>query len=170
MQFEDKQINRLINLIKYLNIYCNDTSLQDQRMTGVAICAVSSVITILASWVTCIIAMVTDYWIGDGKVGLYFSTTTIFLKFLATHVLFLGPGYPCLGFLVTSPLGFKAKVGSALFAFCGGACNVHSPRSTSGATCAKLLAASLAEDERATIAPATWLVQLLLHLLLWSKL
>ena len=26
-------------------------------------------------------------------------------------------GTPCFGFLVTSPLGFKARVGSALFAF-----------------------------------------------------
>ena len=33
-----------------------------------------------------------------------------------------------------SPLGFKGRVGSALFAFCRGECNVHSPRSTSGAT------------------------------------
>ena len=52
-----------------------------------------------------------------------------------------GHWYPCFGFLVTSPLGFKARVGSALFAFCGGECNVHSPRSTSGATCADLLVA-----------------------------
>ena len=37
-----------------------------------------------------------------------------------------------------SPLGFKARVGSALFAVCGGECNVHSPRSTSGATLADL--------------------------------
>ena len=29
------------------------------------------------------------------------------------------------GFLVMSPLGFKARVGSALFAFCGGEFNVH---------------------------------------------
>ena len=54
---------------------------------------------------------------------------------------FWGYWYPCFGFLVTSPLGFKAKVGSALFAFCGGECNVHSPRSTSSATLADLLAA-----------------------------
>ena len=27
----------------------------------------------------------------------------------------LGPLVPCFGFLVTSPLGFKARVGSALF-------------------------------------------------------
>ena len=39
------------------------------------------------------------------------------------------------------PLGFKAEVGSALFTFCGGECNVHSPKSTSGATLADLLAA-----------------------------
>ena len=35
---------------------------------------------------------------------------------------------------MTFPLGFKAGVGSALFALCGGECNVHSLRSTYGAT------------------------------------
>ena len=40
-----------------------------------------------------------------------------------------------------SPLGFKARVGSALFVFCKGKCNVHSPRFTPGATLANLLAA-----------------------------
>ena len=41
-----------------------------------------------------------------------------FLKksFWRTHVLFWGHWYPCFGFLVMSPLGFKARVGSALFA------------------------------------------------------
>ena len=56
---------------------------------------------------------------------------------------FWGHWYPCFGCLVTSPLGFKAGVGSALFAFCGGECNVHSPRSTSGATLADLLVAGV---------------------------
>ena len=67
-----------------------------------------------------------------------------FLKFLADTCPFLRGGhwYPCFGFLVTSPLGFKARVGSALFAFCGGECNVHSLRFTSGATLANLLVAS----------------------------
>ena len=42
----------------------------------------------------------------------------LFLLFLAnTHVLFLDHLCPCFAFLVTSPLGFKARVGSALFAF-----------------------------------------------------
>ena len=45
------------------------------------------------------------------------------------------------GFLVTSPLVFKARVGSALFTFCRGECNVHSLRSTSGVTLADLLVA-----------------------------
>ena len=58
--------------------------------------------------------------------------------------LFWGHWYPCFGFLVTSSLGFKARVGSALFAFCGGKCNVHSMRSTSGATHAYLLVADIA--------------------------
>ena len=51
-----------------------------------------------------------------------------------SHVLFWGHWYPCLGFLVTSSLGFKARVASALFAFCGSECNVNSLTSTSGAT------------------------------------
>ena len=42
---------------------------------------------------------------------------------------------------MTSPLGFKARVGSALFTFCGDECNVHSLRSTSGATHTNFLAA-----------------------------
>ena len=37
-------------------------------------------------------------------------------SFWWTHVLFWGHWYPCFGFLVMSPLGFKARVGSALFA------------------------------------------------------
>ena len=45
------------------------------------------------------------------------SISSFFLKsFWRTHVLFWGHWYPCFGFLVTSPLGFKARVGSALFA------------------------------------------------------
>ena len=40
-----------------------------------------------------------------------------------------------------SPLGFKARVGSALFAFCRGECNAHSLGSTSGTTHANLLVA-----------------------------
>ena len=43
---------------------------------------------------------------------------------------------------MTSPLGFKVRVGSALFAIFAEA-NVHSPRFTSGATLADLLAASM---------------------------
>ena len=65
-----------------------------------------------------------------------------FFKVFGGYMSFFGGHwYPCFGFLVTSPLGFKARVGSALFAiFCGGECNVHSPRFTSGATLADLLA------------------------------
>ena len=97
-----------------------------------------------------------------------------------TQVLFWDHWYPCIGFLVTSPLGFKARVGSALFAFfCGGKCNIHSPRSISGATRGNLLAVNITAshfpkciskggtwlgfewpitqtvDERPTIVPAT---------------
>ena len=65
-----------------------------------------------------------------------------FLMFLADACPFWGHCYLCFGFLVTSPLGFKARVGSELFAFLSGdECNLHSLRSTSGATCTDLLAA-----------------------------
>ena len=50
-------------------------------------------------------------------------------------------GTSVLDFWWMSPLGFKARVSSALFTFWGGKCNVHSPRSTSGATHANHLAA-----------------------------
>ena len=40
-----------------------------------------------------------------------------FFKVFGGHMSFFwGHWYPCFGFLVTSPLGFKARVGSALFA------------------------------------------------------
>ena len=47
------------------------------------------------------------------------TNTHNFLKksFWQTHVLFGGHWYPCFGFLVMYPLGFKTRVGSALFAF-----------------------------------------------------
>ena len=48
----------------------------------------------------------------------FFISFNFFLKFFCrthSHVLFWGHWYPCFGFLVTSPLGFKARVGSALF-------------------------------------------------------
>ena len=93
---------------------------------------------------------------------------------------FWGHWYPCVGFLVTFPLGFKIGDDSALFTcFYGGECDVNSPRSTSGATPADLLTAGIAvshfptcmcrggtwlgfeqvitrtEDELATIVPPT---------------
>ena len=45
------------------------------------------------------------------------NVTCCFLKFWRTHVLFGGQWYPCFGFLVTSPLGFKAVLPFLLF--CG---------------------------------------------------
>ena len=59
------------------------------------------------------------------------------------HVLFWGHWYPCFGLLVMSPLGFKARVGSSLFVFYRGKCNVYCLRSTSGATHIDLLAACI---------------------------
>ena len=50
-----------------------------------------------------------------------------------------------------STLGFKARVGYALFYFCGGEYNAHSLGSTSGATRANLLTVSVATNRFPTI-------------------
>ena len=42
---------------------------------------------------------------------LHLGSFFFFLSFWRTHVLLGGHWYPCFGFLVTSPLGFKARVG-----------------------------------------------------------
>ena len=51
--------------------------------------------------------------IGDSFV---FTFLGVFKFLAATCVLFWGHWYPCFEFLVTSPLSFKARVGSVLFA------------------------------------------------------
>ena len=71
------------------------------------------------------------------------SIINFFLKFLAdTHVLFGATGTPVLDFWWCLLWGSKPEWGSALLAFCRGECNVHSLRSTFGATLVDLLAAS----------------------------
>ena len=52
------------------------------------------------------------FWWSQNVKGTFFF---FFLSFWRTHVLFGGHWYPCFWFLVMSPLGFKARVGSALF-------------------------------------------------------
>ena len=62
----------------------------------------------------------------DLDLDLTLQETFFLFYFLADTCPFWGDWYPCFGFLVTSPLGFKARVGSALFAlFCGGECTVQ---------------------------------------------
>ena len=73
---------------------------------------------------------------------LYFFS--FFLKFLLDTCLFVGPLIPCFGLLVTSLLGFKARVGSALFALGGGVRNICSLRFTSGRTPLPVYNASIA--------------------------
>ena len=51
---------------------------------------------------------------------------------------------PVFGLLVTSPLGFKARVGSALFALGGGICDIRCLRFTSGVTPLPVYNASIA--------------------------
>ena len=63
------------------------------------------------------------------------------MSFWGTHC------YPWFGFLLTSPVGFKARVCSALFTFCRGECSVHFMRSTSGNTHAHLLVAGIAVSQ-----------------------
>ena len=45
----------------------------------------------------------------------YFDVNFFKVFFLSDTFTFWGHWYPCFGILVTSPLGFKARVGSALF-------------------------------------------------------
>ena len=61
-----------------------------------------------------------------------------------THVHFWGHWYPCFRLLVMSPLGFKARVGSALFELCRGVHDICSLRFTSGATPLPVYIASIA--------------------------
>ena len=65
-----------------------------------------------------------------------------FFKFFGRHMSFLvATGTPVLDFCDVSS-GFQSQSGFCLIRyFCGGKCNVHSPRFTSGATLADLLAA-----------------------------
>ena len=65
-----------------------------------------------------------------------------FLSFWWTHVLFWGPLVPLFWISGDVSSGFQSQSGFCLIRyFCRGECNVHSPRFTSGATLADLLAA-----------------------------
>ena len=65
-----------------------------------------------------------------------------FLKFLADTCPFLGPLVPLFWISGDISSGFQSQSGFCLIRyFCGGECNVHSPRFTSGATLADLLVA-----------------------------
>ena len=66
-----------------------------------------------------------------------------FFKIFGGHKCFLwGHWYPCIGLLVTSPLGFK--VGSLIRTWWRHICDIHSLRFTSSVAPASLLAASMA--------------------------
>ena len=70
------------------------------------------------------------------------KTFFFFLKFLADTCPFLGPLVPLFWISGDVSSGFQSQSGFCLIRyFCGGKCNVHSPRFTSGATLADLLAA-----------------------------
>ena len=65
-----------------------------------------------------------------------------FLKFLADTCPFLGPLVPLFWISGDVSSGFQSQSGFCLIHyFCGGECNVHSPRFGSGATLADLLVA-----------------------------
>ena len=66
-----------------------------------------------------------------------------FKKFLADTCPFLGPLVPLFWISGDVSSGFQRQSGFCLIRyFCGGGCNVHSPRFTSGAILANLLAAA----------------------------
>ena len=62
-------------------------------------------------------------------------------SFWRTHVLFWGPLVPLFWISGDVSSGFQSQSGFCLI--CRGECNVHSPRSTSGARCSNLLAAGM---------------------------
>ena len=62
--------------------------------------------------------------------------------FWRTHVLFLGPLVPLFWISGDVSSGFQSQSGLP-YSHCGGKHNVRSPRSTSGATLADLLAAGI---------------------------
>ena len=70
------------------------------------------------------------------------SNFFFFLKFLVVTCPFLGPLVPLFWISGDVSSGFQSQSGFCLIRyFCGGKCNVHSPRFTSGVTLADLLAA-----------------------------
>ena len=67
----------------------------------------------------------------------------LFFEIFGGHISFLGPLAPLFWISCDVSSGFQRQSGFCLIhVFCGGECNVHSLRSTSGATHANLLAAS----------------------------
>ena len=73
---------------------------------------------------------------------LVFFFVFVFFKFLADTYPFWGPLVPLFWISGDVSSGFQSQSGFCLIRyFCGGECNVHSPRFTSGATLADLLAA-----------------------------
>ena len=78
-----------------------------------------------AAYVHCICQ---DNWVNR-VVWNWISIFYFFLKTFGGHESFLwGHWYPCFGLLVMSPLGFKARVGSALFELSRGVCvTLHVP-------------------------------------------
>ena len=89
----------------------------------------------------------------------YIGLTSPFFKksFWGHMCLIWGHWYPCFGFLVTTPLGFKARVGSALFACFVEANVMYIPRSTSGATPADLLTVNIAANHFLTCISRGWM-------------
>ena len=72
----------------------------------------------------------------------FFYLFFFFKKFLADTCPFLGPLVPLFWISGDVSSGFQSQSGFCLIRyFCGGECNVHSPRFTSGATLADLLVA-----------------------------
>ena len=73
----------------------------------------------------------------------FYNIGTFFLKFLADTCPFLGPLVPLFWISGDVSSGFQSQSG-LLYSHCGGERNVHSPRSTSGATLVNLLVAGAA--------------------------
>ena len=76
------------------------------------VCCILLTVTLVSRTRKLHVISLTDKLTGQKSWGFFKKKS-----FWRTHVLFWGHWYPCFEFLVTSPLGFKARVGSVLFAF-----------------------------------------------------
>ena len=86
----------------------------EKTMGGVAICAISSVITIFAAWITCVVSMATDYWISSNKVCFTFRTLVLWENSLN---IYNGKVFLCAGLIIVSVSSLHINFAYFIFIF-----------------------------------------------------